>query len=776
MKLSIIIPTLNEQANIAPLLKRIEKTLGGKTQYEVIFVDDNSTDGTQKVIEKLKTIYPISLHTKIGKKGKAQSLIEGFAYTKYPVLAMIDADLQYPPEAFVEMMQKIHDGSDVVIANRKKQKTHTIRRFTSKSFYYIFGKLLHGFSVDVQSGLKMFRKEIIERVELHSTEWEFDLEFLILARDAGYKIDTVNIDFEKRTAGNSKIGVVHAGIKMASNALKLKGKGSQIIPFSKKTGAQKDNGFHYKGIKFNPQSDLDIQESAFFQVTKKQILVLSVMALILISGLLLNWHTTVVVLIAALTFLYFADLLFNFYLIFRSFAKTPELSVTPEEIEDHKGSWPTYTVFCPLYKEAHVVPQFISAMSNLSYPKDKLQVMILLEEDDTESIEKINAMNLPTYFTVVVVPHSLPKTKPKACNYGLKFATGEYSVIYDAEDIPDPLQLKKVVLAFEKTDRSVACMQCKLNFYNPRQNLLTRIFTAEYSLWFDLVLTGLQSINAPIPLGGTSNHFRTASLHAFKGWDAFNVTEDCDLGIRLVKQGFKTAILDSTTLEEANSDYVNWFWQRTRWIKGYIQTYMVHMRNPKAFVGGLRNSHVVTFQLIVGGKILSMFVNPLMWLITASYFIFRPVLGDFIESFFPGPILYMGVFSLIFGNFLYIYYYMIGCAKREYYDIIKYAFLVPFYWLAMSVAASFALVEFIRKPHKWSKTKHGLHLQNVGAMKQATTAIGRTLVHEEYVHEDPKPIRLPVIARGIDKASLASASSKRLKDFTTFRKNIHEVN
>src|SRR6185436_4286234 len=153
------------------------------------------------------------------------------------------------------------------------------------------------------------------------------------------------------------------------------------------------------------------------------------------------------------------------------------------------------------------------------------------------------------------------------CNYGLHFAKGEYLVIYDAEDIPDPLQLKKAFLAFQKLPSNVACLQAKLNYFNSDQNLLTRFFTAEYSLWFDVILTGLQSIETTIPLGGTSNHFKTKILKQLKGWDPFNVTEDCDLGVRLFKQGYKTAIIESTTLEEANSNTKNWIRQRSRWIK-----------------------------------------------------------------------------------------------------------------------------------------------------------------------------------------------------------------
>ncbi|HVY12647.1 MAG TPA: glycosyltransferase family 2 protein, partial [Alphaproteobacteria bacterium] len=319
---------------------------------------------------------------------------------------------------------------------------------------------------------------------------------------------------------------------------------------------------------------------------------------------------------------------------------------------------------------------------------------------------------------VVVVPHSMPKTKPKAMNYGLKFTTGEYVTIYDAEDMPDPLQLKKAVLAFGKCGPEFICIQSKLNFYNPEQNFVTRLFTAEYSLWFDLVLPGLQTLGAPIPLGGTSNHFRTADLRRLQGWDAFNVTEDCDLGMRLAKDGFRTAIMESTTYEEANSDMKNWYRQRSRWIKGYMQTYLVHMRQPRAFWKSWREPHLLTFQLVVGGKILSMFVNPLLWLVTITYFVFRAHVARYIEPFFPDWILYLGVFCLVFGNFLYLYYYMIGMARRQYYGLMRIGFLVPLYWLGMSAAAWKALYEIVRKPHYWAKTVHGLHINKEQAWEQ----------------------------------------------------------
>ncbi len=471
-------------------------------------------------------------------------------------------------------------------------------------------------------------------------------------------------------------------------------------------------GFHHRGNKYIHHSNLPHNESAFFRLSDVQkILIVAILGSIAIS-FLISFKTTLIVLIAILTVIYFADLLFNLFLIIRSFHKPPEVEVSDEEINSlSEITLPRYTILCPLYKEWRVIPQFVKAMSALDYPKDKLQVMLLLEADDSETIAATKRLDLPEYFNVVVIPHSLPKTKPKASNYGLTRATGDMIVIYDAEDIPDPLQLKKAIVALNKSDSKVRCIQAKLNFYNPHQNILTRVFTAEYSLWFDLVLTGLQSVKAPIPLGGTSNHFRKKDLIELKGWDSFNVTEDCDLGMRIAKAGYRTAIINSTTMEEANSSPVNWFWQRTRWIKGYIQTYFVHMRNPHHFIKHWNDPHVVTFQLVVGGKIASMLINPIMWILTICYFAFRAQIGTQIEAFFPTPILYMGVFSLIFGNFLYLYYYMIGCAKREQYSLIKYVFLVPIYWLAMSVAAYTAWYKLVRDPHYWSKTKHGLHLE-----------------------------------------------------------------
>lgn len=249
---------------------------------------------------------------------------------------------------------------------------------------------------------------------------------------------------------------------------------------------------------------------------------------------------------------------------------------------------PVYTILVPMYKEPEVAQKIARYMTELDYPQDKLDVKLLLEEDDPETRQKIGEImdKLPSCFEVIVcksVPKGEPKTKPRACNWGLERAKGEYLVIYDAEDRPDGDQLKKAVVAFRRLEKdgkkAVACLQAKLNYFNAKQNALTRFFTLEYTNWFDLFLPGLHALYIPIPLGGTSNHFKTSVIKELGGWDPFNVTEDCDLGMRLARRKYRTEVLDSTTWEEANSRVGNWVRQRSRWIKGYFQTHLVHTRD-----------------------------------------------------------------------------------------------------------------------------------------------------------------------------------------------------
>ncbi|OGM22432.1 hypothetical protein A2863_03835 [Candidatus Woesebacteria bacterium RIFCSPHIGHO2_01_FULL_38_9b] len=472
-------------------------------------------------------------------------------------------------------------------------------------------------------------------------------------------------------------------------------------------------GLIYKGKRFITHNNLPVNKSALetFVNWQKVLLFLSVIALLI--GFIISPSFSAIILIAVLTSAYFIDLVFTFYILQRSLHTPHEYTFRKKDFKQiDESELPIYSVLCPFYKEASVLPQFIEAIEKIDWPKDKLDIILLLEEDDRETLDVAQSMSLPSYFRIIVVPDSLPKTKPKACNLGLAYAKGKFLVVYDAEDKPDPMQLKKAYLVFASAEDNVVCLQSKLNYYNSDQNLLTQLFTAEYSLWFDLILPGLQSIEAPIPLGGTSNHFKVDILRELGGWDPFNVTEDCDLGTRIFKAGFKTSIIDSTTYEEANSKPKSWLKQRSRWIKGYIQTYLVHTRNPIVFVSDF-GVYAFIFQLIIGMRMIFMVINPILWLMTLSYFILGPIVAPTIESLYPAPVYYIAVFCLVFGNFMYFYNYMLGSAKRNLWHLVKYVFFIPFYWAMASVSASIAIYQLVIKPHYWEKTEHGLHLATV---------------------------------------------------------------
>lgn len=709
MPVSVVIPVYNEAANIDELVERLGHALSGR-DFELIFVDDRSTDETSTLLAQRSTTFPISTFVKSGQKGKAYSLIEGIRQAKYPHIAFIDGDLQYPPEAIPGMLEQLEcDALDVVVASRHHHEG-LLRTFVSRSFNLMYRMFVRDLHVDIQSGLKVFKKEVFERANLHPTPWTFDFEFLLQSRYAGYRIGSYTIDFQPRAHGDSKVKVMPAAIEITTNFVRTLIRTPNLVHFTDRERTEDGSGFYYRGKRYVTHNSIPDDHSAVRRLTPTQSGILISLLLFIVGLLVFNWHIAVVTFISILTILYFFDLLFNLFLIFRSYGSNDHIQVSELDLQGIQD-WPRYTIFCPLYKESNILPQFVDAMKQLDYPKRKLQVMLLLEADDTETIAVAEKMNLPAYFQIEVVPHSMPKTKPKACNYGLKQATGEYAVIYDAEDIPDPKQLKKAIVAFRRVaegQRQVGCIQAKLNFYNWQQNVLTHMFALEYSLWFDLVLTGLQSIGAPIPLGGTSNHFRVEHLRSFGGWDPFNVTEDADLGIRLSKKGYTTLILDSTTLEEANSQYGNWIRQRSRWIKGYMQTFFVHNRKVTRLTN---HRDYIIFQLVVGGKVLSALLNPLFWTLTILYFFAHtPKIDSFIHGLYPAPVYYIGIVTLVIGNFLYMYYYMLGAAKRQHYELILYALLVPFYWSMMSIAAYKALQEFIVKPFHWQKTRHGLHL------------------------------------------------------------------
>lgn len=432
------------------------------------------------------------------------------------------------------------------------------------------------------------------------------------------------------------------------------------------------------------------------------------------------------VIVGAVTVVYVAVIAFKSVLVTLALRRGSRLAL-PGQRRVPDDDLPRFTVLVPVHREGAILPQLMGNLDRLDYPRDKLEVLILVEEDDEETADVLDRTVLPESFRRVIVPVSYPRTKPKACNVGLAEATGELCVIYDAEDRPEADQLRKAVEAFTRAPRGVVCMQAQLQYWNPDTNGLTRLFAAEYACNFSLVLPGLTRLRVPVPLGGTSNHFRTRDLRELGGWDSYNVTEDADLGIRIARAGLHVEMIDSVTWEEANSEIGNWTRQRSRWIKGYVQTYLVHMRSPRTLYRQLGFRSFLSFQLVVGGTPFTLLVNPLFWGLTVAYLVTR---WAGIASLFPTVVFYLGMASMVLGNYLALLQQAVGCMQRGLYANVRWLVLSFAYWALMSVAAYKAVIQLLRpsRRHYWEKTNHGLVIEHPVMESAATpSAVGQTV-------------------------------------------------
>lgn len=450
-------------------------------------------------------------------------------------------------------------------------------------------------------------------------------------------------------------------------------------------------------------------------VTRPQICVLSLSLLIFPILLVLDLRGTLIACIALCTALYFATGAYKFCLLIRGEHAQANGVAAREPVPG--DDVPDYTVLVPLHREGKILPALVERLRRLDYPANRLEILLLMETDDEETQCAARKCPLPFHIRPVIVPPGHPRTKPRALNVGLGEARGEYIVVYDAEDQPEPAQLRKAVAEFASLPPNVACVQGRLNFYNRHQSLLTRLFAVDYAVWFDQLLPGLappecSRASTFAPLGGTSNHFRVDLLRQLGGWDPFNVAEDCDLGARLGRAGLRIAMLDSITWEEAVPRVRPWIKQRSRWVKGYAQTYLVHMRHPLLLLRELGPRAFIDFQMLVGASSLVFLLNPVMWALTTVYVAGAgtPV-ATFIISLFPAPLYYPALLSLTTGNFIFFYCNAYVCVRHDYMDLTRYVFLIPLYWVIMSIGAWVGVGSLVRRPHYWAKTEHGISPQ-----------------------------------------------------------------
>ena len=330
----------------------------------------------------------------------------------------------------------------------------------------------------------------------------------------------------------------------------------------------------------------------------------------------------------------------------------------------------------------------------------------MIEGDDRDTWEALRALNLVEPFEIIVAPEAGPQTKPKALNAALPFVKGTFTVVYDAEDRPEPDQLRKAVAMFEASPKDIACVQARLTIDNTDDGWLARMFTAEYAAQFDLFLPGLARMGLPLPLGGSSNHFRTDVLRHVGAWDSYNVTEDADLGMRLARFGYRSVVIDSTTYEEAPFRFGPWTRQRTRWFKGWMQTWLVHMRRPVRLLQQLGLKGFVTFQLVVGGNVLAALIHPIfVAMFVTALMTGKPLFG---VNGIPEELTWAFMATLFAGYLVTVIVSVRGLARRVLLPVAWSLGGVIFHWLLLSLAAWRAVFQLIADPHRWEKTEHGL--------------------------------------------------------------------
>jgi cellulose synthase/poly-beta-1,6-N-acetylglucosamine synthase-like glycosyltransferase len=385
------------------------------------------------------------------------------------------------------------------------------------------------------------------------------------------------------------------------------------------------------------------------------------------------------------------------------------------------GVLPLITLLIPLYREADVLPDLIAAIGDLDYPADRLDVKLLIEADDGDTLRVAHDLLVHRRFEVIPVPPGQPRTKPKALNYGLHFARGDLVAIFDAEDRPARGQLRAAVEAFRSGDRRLAVVQAPLSIHNGKDGWLAAQFEIEYAIHFRVWLPFLARIGAPLALGGTSNYFRRDTLVEAGGWDAWNVTEDADIGLRLARLGYRATMIAPPTAEEAPAKLRPWLNQRTRWMKGYLQTWLVLNRTPFRTARGMGAFNYLLTQITLGGALVAAMAHAplLVWTLASA------VMLSGIEAW------HVGLFLLGYGSAV-----VAAIVSRARHANLPGVLTLPLYWPLQSIAMARALFEMKDRPHHWAKTPHKAY--------KAPTFSGGSVVEQEAPRPDDNVIQLPL--------------------------------
>ena len=429
------------------------------------------------------------------------------------------------------------------------------------------------------------------------------------------------------------------------------------------------------------------------------LLICLVMALILAPA----WTVTVGVLIAFVTLIMSTVLKVAAFIA--QISNMVQGTATSADQTPKAFPLPKVSVLVPLLHEKEIAGKLIQRLTRLTYPKSQLEVVLVLEECDTITRETLARTELPYWISVIEVPSANNlTTKPRALNYALDFCRGSIIGVWDAEDAPEPDQIEKVVTRFQDAPANVACLQGVLDYYNAKTNWISRCFTIEYASWWRMILPGVARLGLVLPLGGTTLFFRRNILEELCGWDAHNVTEDADLGIRLARHGYVTELIPTVTFEEANCRAWPWVKQRSRWLKGFAITWLVHMREPRALLRDLGFIRFMGVQTLLLATFAQFAFAPLLW----SFWITLAGFEHPVALTLGAPIALSMAWFFLFTEIVNLVISLVAVSRREHRHLLAYVFTMPLYFPMAALSAYKAIKEIVVEPFYWDKTEHGI--------------------------------------------------------------------
>ncbi len=388
----------------------------------------------------------------------------------------------------------------------------------------------------------------------------------------------------------------------------------------------------------------------------------------------------------------------------------------------HPRTLPMISVLVPLLREEDILERLIARLGRLTYPKELLDVCLIVEDDDHQTCAMLENARLPQWMRVITVPEGQLKTKPRALNYALKFCRGSIVGIYDAEDAPAPDQLHEIAKRFAAAPTDVACLQGVLDFYNTGNNWFSRCFTVEYATWFRMVLPGIAKLGLVVPLGGTTLFFRRDILEQLGGWDAHNVTEDADLGVRLARHGYRTELVRTVTEEEANCHIWPWIKQRSRWLKGYAMTWSTHMRDPKTLWHQLGPRRFWGYQVLFLGTLSQFLLVPVLW----SLWVIPLGLTHPLQTLLSAPVMAALGALFVVAELLNITVGILASRRAGKGFLLPWVPTLHFYYPLAALATYKAVFEMVARPFYWDKTYHGITQDDAALTAETSGSLAAT--------------------------------------------------